>query len=75
MPVQLKPELEDRLQHLAACTSRTPDELAEEGLERFIAYEEDLLMAVKRGNEDIAAGRVLEHEAVVARIEKLLQGR
>jgi len=75
MPVQLKPELEDRLQHLAERTSRTPDELAEEGLERFIAYEEDLMMAVKRGNEDIAAGRVVEHEVVVARMEKLLQGR
>jgi predicted transcriptional regulator len=30
---------------------------------------------VKRGRDDIAAGRLLEHEEVFARVEKLLQSR
>ena len=75
MAVHLTPAQEQRLQHLAAETHRTPDELAQEGVDRFLAYEEDLHAAVKRGREDIVAGRLLEHEEVFARINKLLHNR
>jgi predicted transcriptional regulator len=75
MAVQLKPEQEQRLQHLASQSGLTMDELLQRQLDHFLDYQEDLAMAVKRGDEDIAAGRVLEHDEVVARIEKLLQSR
>ena len=75
MPVQLKPEQEERLQHLAERTSRTPDQLAQEVVERFLADEEDLEAAVQRGREDIAAGRLIEHDEVLARIDRLLRDR
>ncbi|SEG05424.1 Predicted transcriptional regulator [Bryocella elongata] len=75
MSVALTPEQEQRLQHLAAQTSLSPDELAQRGVDRFLDQEEELLLAVKRGDEDIAAGRTVEHEVVVARIENLLHGR
>jgi predicted transcriptional regulator len=75
MAVQLKPEQEQRLQRLAAQSGLTVDELLQRQLDNFLDYQEDLARAVKRGDEDIAAGRVLECEEVVARVEKLLQGR
>jgi len=75
MAVHLTPEQEQRLQHLAAETHRTADELAQEGVDRFLAYEEDLHATVKRGREDIAAGRLVEHEEVFARVEQLLRNR
>lgn len=75
MPLHLTPELEQRLEQLAAQTDRTPEEIALEGMDRFLAYEEEILAAVKKGEEDIAAGRVLEHHEVVARINRLLNGR
>lgn len=75
MSVHLTPEQEQRLEHLAAQTQRSADELAQQGMERFLAYEEDILATVKRGRDDIATGRLLEHEEVFARIEKLLQSR
>jgi len=75
MPVQLKPEQEERLQHLAERTSVTPDELAQEVVERFLAFEEDLEAAVLRGREDIVAGRLIEHDEVFARIDRLLRDR
>ena len=74
MVVQLKPGQEERLQHLASRSGLTPDELLQQQLDRFLDYQEDLAMAVRRGDEDIVAGRVVEHGEVVARIEKLLQG-
>jgi len=44
-------------------------------MDRFLAYEEEVLAAVQKGEEDIKAGRVLEHHEVVARIEGLLSDR
>ncbi len=75
MALQLTPDLERELQHLAAQSNSTPDEIAQHALEDFVAYRRDLNEAVKRGDEDIAAGRVLEHDQVVARMERLLQNR
>jgi predicted transcriptional regulator len=75
MAVQLKPEQEQRLQQPAAQSGLTVDELLQRQLDSFLDYQEDLTMAVKRGDEDVAAGRVVEHDAVVARIDKLLQSR
>ena len=75
MTLHLTPALEQRLEHLAAQVHRTPDELAQEGMDRFLAYEEEILAAVQKGEEDIKAGRVLEHHEVVARIEGLLSDR
>jgi predicted transcriptional regulator len=75
MAVQLKPGQEQRLQNLASRSGLTADELAQQQIERFLDYQEDLAMAVKRRDEDIAAGRVLAHSDVVSRVEKLLTGR
>jgi predicted transcriptional regulator len=75
MTIQLTPSQEERLLNLAALTARTPDDLVEEALIQFLVYEEDCAAAVQRGRDDIAAGRVVEHEEVVARIEKILAGR
>ncbi len=72
MTVQLTPVQEARLQNLAARTALTPDELVRGTVDRFLDQEEDFLAAIKRGDEDIAAGRLIEHDEVVARIEKLL---
>ena len=73
MAVHLPPALERELQSLAAQSHTTPDELAQQALEGFVAYRRDLNDAVQRGDEDIAAGRILEHAEVVARIDRLLQ--
>ena len=75
MAVQLTPALEHQLQQLAAQSDRTADQLAQQALESFVAYRQDLNDAVRRGNEDIAAGRLVEHEEVVARIERMLSSQ
>lgn len=75
MAVHLTPAQEQRIQDLAAQAHRTPDEIAQEGMDRFLAYEEEVLAAVRRGDEDIKAGRLLEHQEVVDRIVRLLRDR
>jgi predicted transcriptional regulator len=75
MELQLTPELEKELQLLAAESKSTADELAQRALGEFVAHRRDLNEAVRLGNEDIAAGRVIDHEEVFARIERLLEGK
>jgi predicted transcriptional regulator len=73
MTLQLTPALEQELEHLAAQSNSTADALAQRALEEFVAHRLDLNEAVKRGDEDIAAGRLLSHEEVFARIDRMLQ--
>ncbi len=75
MTIHLTPVQERRLESLAAYAGRTPDELVQAEMDRFLDEEEAMLLAVQRGNNDIAEGRVLKHEDVVSRIEKLTQNR
>jgi predicted transcriptional regulator len=70
MPLHLTPELEQRLQQLAAQSGRTPEQLAQEALDLFLTEQEEILAAIQEGDDDIASGNVLPHEEVVARFEK-----
>jgi predicted transcriptional regulator len=75
MAVQLKPEQEERLQQLAAQAGVTADEYLQQQVDSLLEYQEDLAAAVKRGDEDIAAGSLLTNEEVFARLEKRLKDR
>jgi predicted transcriptional regulator len=70
MPLRLTPELEQRLAQLASQSRRTPEQLTEEALDLFLTEQEEIFAAIKEGDDDIAARRVLDHEEVVARFEK-----
>ena len=75
MAVQLKPEQEERLQQLAAQAGVTADVYLQQQVDSLLEYQEDLAAAVKRGDEDIAAGRLLANEEVFAQLEKRLKDR
>jgi predicted transcriptional regulator len=75
MAVQLKPEQEERLQQLATQAGVTADEYLQEQVGLLLEYQEDLAAAVKRGDEDIAADRLLTNEEVFARLERRLKDR
>ena len=75
MAVQLKPEQEERLQQLARQAGVTADVYLQEQVDSLLEYQEDLAAAVKRGDEDIAAGRLLANEEVFAQLEKRLKDR
>jgi len=70
MTLDLTPATEQDLQDLAARSARSPEDLAREAVERFVAHRRDLTELVKRGDADIAAGRLLSSEDVLARIER-----
>ncbi len=75
MNVELTSAQEQRLKHLAAETNRTPDDLAREGFDFFLAYKEDIRATVRRGRQDIEAGRLVSHDDVFADIDEMLQDK
>jgi len=72
MEVKLSPELQAKLDRVAAQQGRDAESLVHEAVERLVGYDEWFVREVEKGLEQIERGEVLEHEEVGARLEKLL---
>jgi predicted transcriptional regulator len=72
MEVKLTPELEAKLDSIAAQQGRDAQSLVKEAVERLVGYDEWFVREVEKGLEQIERGEVLGHEEVGARLEKLL---
>lgn len=72
MEVNLSPDLQARLALLAAQQGRDTETLAREAIERLVDYDEWFIREVDQGLIQIQQGKVLTHEEVGARIERLL---
>ena len=73
MTVHLTPAQEEQLQTLATERGRTPDELAQEAVDRFLAYQAHHQAAVEEARSAVARGEVLEHEDVILRIQQRMR--
>lgn len=72
MEIRLSPELQAKLDRIAAQQGRDTESLVHEAVERLIGYDEWFIREVEKGLAQIERGEVLEHEDVGARLEKLI---
>ena len=72
MELHLSRELEARLTTVAEQRGIAVDTLAIEALERAADYEEWFNREVEKGQKALDEGRVLTHEEVGARLERLI---
>ncbi len=72
MELNLKPELQAKLDEIAAQQGRDPQSLVQEAVERLVDYDQWFLREVDKGLQQIERGEVVEHEEVGARLEKFL---
>jgi predicted transcriptional regulator len=70
MVVRLSPELQAKLDRLAAQQGRDTESLVQETLERLVGYDEWFIREVEKGLAQVERGEVLEHDEVGTRIEK-----
>ena len=68
LTVRLSPQVKNRLGRLADHTKRTKSELAGEAIADFVERELALVEGVKRGIEDMRAGRVVPHKTAMRRL-------
>ena len=72
MTVELSETLQQELDQLAGERGLSTDQLAHYAIKAFVLQQRDLDAAIRRGDDDIASRRLLEHDEVVARIDRLL---
>ena len=72
MEVNLTPELQAKLDEVAAQQGRDAQSLVQEAVQRLVDYALWFVREVEKGLAQIERGEVLEHEEVGARLEKLL---
>ena len=72
MEVKLTPELEAKLDSVAAKQGRDVQSLVAEAVERLVNYDEWFVREVEKGLAQLERGEFVEHEEVGRRLEKLL---
>ncbi len=75
MEVNLNPDLQARLSQLAAQQGRDTEALAREAIERMVDYDEWFIGEADKGLAEVEQGRVLTHEQVGMRLERLLSAK
>ena len=73
MAVHLTFATEQRLQELATRGVRTPDELVQEGMDRFLDDYDSLLAAVERGRAAARTGDIVDHKEVMIMVDDVLE--
>jgi len=73
MELPLSPEQERELSQLANRKGRKPGELAREVIGFYLEHEARFVDAVKRGIASADAGNLIEHDEVMARVDRLFQ--
>ena len=74
MDLQVPPELEAKLNRLAAETGRTVDQVALDLLISSIDHDEWFRREVEKGRVSAREGRLLDHDEVASRIDQRYRG-
>jgi predicted transcriptional regulator len=69
LTVRLHPEVKQRLDRLADATRRTKSFLAAEAIAAYVAREAEIIDGIRRGMDDLRAGRLASHDQAIARLE------
>lgn len=73
MEIHLTPEKEARLRQVAARTGQDAAQVIQEAVDRLLDYDTWFVQEVEKGLSQAAKGDLIEHDEVVARIEKRLK--
>lgn len=68
LTVRVAPKLKKQLDRLAVSTKRTKSFLAGEAIADYVDRELEIVEGIKRGLEDMRAGRLIPHDEAMRRI-------
>jgi predicted transcriptional regulator len=75
MEIHLTPEKEALLRQVAARTGQDAVEVIQEAVDRLLDHDTWFVQEVEKGISQAAKGDLIEHDEVVARIEKRLNDK
>ncbi len=73
MEVKLPADLQAKLDRIATERGRDPETLAREAIKRLVDYDARFIEAVQVGRASVRRDDMLEHDAVVERIEQMFR--
>ncbi|HEX3090995.1 MAG TPA: hypothetical protein VHW72_00150 [Candidatus Angelobacter sp.] len=73
MEIHLTPEKEALLRQVAARTGQDAAQVVQEAVDRLLDHDTWFIREVEKGQMQAAKGDLIEHDEVVARIEKRLK--
>ncbi|WP_439595103.1 CopG family ribbon-helix-helix protein [Falsiroseomonas sp.] len=72
LTVSLPPTLSDALAEMARAEGRPPESLVVDAVAQHVASALELRACILRGEADLAAGRVVPHEEVMADLDAII---
>ncbi|MCW6037463.1 CopG family ribbon-helix-helix protein [Spirulina subsalsa FACHB-351] len=72
MTIRLSAEVKDKLERLARDTRRSRSFLASEAVEAYVARELEIIDGIQRGLADVAADRVVSHDAAMQELQSVI---
>ena len=72
MTIRVRPEVKEKLDRIASDTQRSKSFLAGEAVAAYVERELEIIDGIKRGMADVAAGRVVPHEQVMAEARQII---
>jgi len=73
MEVHFSPEFEAKLNQAASASGRGPEQLVAEIVQAYLDHDHWFRQQVQKGLEQLDGGEFVEHEQVVARIERMFR--
>lgn len=73
MTIRVTPETKERLGRLARETRRSRSFLAAEAVDRYLDREQAIIDGIKRGQTDVAAGRLVSSDAAFAELTAAIE--
>ncbi|RJF86595.1 ribbon-helix-helix protein, CopG family [Oleomonas cavernae] len=73
LTIRLPQSVKDKLDQLAIDTDRSKSYLAAEAVEHYVDRELAIVASIKRGLEDMEAGRTVPHEQVMAEVREIIE--
>ena len=75
MEIRLSPEKEAQLHQLASSTGREPGAVIEEAVDLLLNHDAWFIAQVEHSLNQADQGQLIDHEDVVSRIERRIQGK
>jgi predicted transcriptional regulator len=70
--IRVSHEMQDKLTRLAQGTRRSQSDLAAEAIAAYVQRELPIVEGIQRGLADVAAGRVIPHDEVMAQMHAII---
>ena len=73
MTFRIEPSVLEKLDTLARESRRSKSAIMTAALEGYVAYEEEIVLGIKRAQEEVRAGQTISHEDAIAELRAFVK--